>query len=521
MCTDNPTCRAEVEALAKRLKIRPRAFRVLSPERDPFFCGADNQKLMAGWFTNLFHQYRLPERFHLRRLHYWLVSQPQPPRLPDGATYLNTERCYVLLNNSAVWARHLGLVDPTAFEDRRNPPPHLLADYALPSGHCAEPGWSVGDVPEWGLPRFEATGLTRFEMPGVSVRGYDHSLRDQPCHLEIWVEKSTMNDVLVPICREHGVNLATNVGMASISGVVQMLLRLQRLPDDRPTRIGYVSDFDPAGDCMPVAVARQIEFYIHQYAPGRDIRLRPVALTLEQVRRHNLPRIPIKDSDTRKGDFEDRRGEGAVELDALEAVVPSELARLVEGFVSPYRDAGFEGRVREAGEEAQAEAERAWEEATQGAREQLAEAEEEVRAALSKYDGLLRSLNEMLAKDLEGVRTKLAGVRKSVLAQVEGCEMGLPVRPTADTAGDAGDWLYDSFRDFVAQNATYNREKGERTEYNGRYGRPEEYDYTCSYCGKIFRDGTKRRRSAKHAYCGPNCRNNHYYHLHKGTKPYL
>jgi hypothetical protein len=503
---DYPTCRADVEALAARERVALVPLRVLSPDRDPFFCGTEAHRQHANWFAKLFSDYRLPNRFHLRRLHYILVSQPQPPRLPDGAPYQNTERCYVRLNDSAVWARHLALVDPTAFDDRRNPDPHLLADYDLPDGHCDESGWSVGDVPAWALPRFEVTGLTRFELPAVSTCGYDYSLRDQPVHLELWVEKSTVNDVLVPVCRAHGVNLVTNAGMASISGVVQMLLRIRDLPDDRPTRIGYVSDFDPAGDCMPVAVARQVEFYISRFAPGRDVRLTPVALTADQVRSHNLPRIPIKDSDTRKAGFEDRHGEGAVELDALEALAPGELERLVEGFVSPYRDATLEGRMRQAREAAEAEVERAWEEATREERQQLDEAEAEARTAVARYDGLLRSLNDMLAADLIDCRSQLERAKVALAAKVEGLTVGLPPRPAAEVAGDRGVALYDSARGYMEQLWEYKKYRGTGSKREGRYAGLEEYDYVCSHCGKAFHSAVRRRASAAGVFCGLKCR---------------
>src|SRR5262249_37535278 len=157
--------------------------------------------------------------------------------------------------------------------------------------------------------------------------------------------KSTMNDVLLPVCRHLGINLVTAAGFQSITGVIKMLQRVSDLPDDRPVRIGYFSDYDPAGDAMPVAVARMIEFYIEKYAAGRDIKLTPTALTREQVVRHDLPRIPIKEKDRRRANFEDRRGEGAVELDALESIVPGELGRMVEEFFAPYRDPDLEQRM--------------------------------------------------------------------------------------------------------------------------------------------------------------------------------
>jgi hypothetical protein len=215
--------------------------------------------------------------------------------LPGGEVYRNTERHFAILNDASRYARHLALVDPAEFTDRRNPPPHLIADYDLPADYCDEPEVEVDETDAWELPRISVSEAV-FNLPGVSARGYGYCLWDQAYHLEIWVEKSTMNDVLLPVCERHGANLVTGVGFQSISSTIHMLRRIEALPDDRPTRIGYISDFDPAGDCMPVAVARQIEFYLRKYADGRDIKLTPIALTREQVVRHNLPRIPIKES---------------------------------------------------------------------------------------------------------------------------------------------------------------------------------------------------------------------------------
>ncbi len=68
----------------------------------------------------------------------------------------------------------------------------------------------------------------------------------------------------------------------------------------RPTRIFYISDFDPAGDCMPVAIARQFQFWLWKSGHNVDVKLTPLALTKEQVQKYQLPRKPIKESDLRQ-----------------------------------------------------------------------------------------------------------------------------------------------------------------------------------------------------------------------------
>ena len=77
-----------------------------------------------------------------------------------------------------------------------------------------------------------------------------------------------MNDVFVPLCRELNINFVPGVGFASITRVVEMLVERGQ---QQPVRIFYISDHDPAGEGMPVAVARQIEWWRTQYAPESEL----------------------------------------------------------------------------------------------------------------------------------------------------------------------------------------------------------------------------------------------------------
>jgi hypothetical protein len=121
-------------------------------------------------------------------------------------------------------------------------------------------------------------------------------------------------------------------GVQSVTAAVKLLQRVQELQkavaEGRPVRILYISDFDPAGDQMPVAMARQIEFWVSTYAPGADIKLTPLALTHQQCLDYDLPGAPVKETDKRGPSWKARYGD-TTELDALEALHPGELERLV------------------------------------------------------------------------------------------------------------------------------------------------------------------------------------------------
>ncbi|GAI24958.1 unnamed protein product, partial [marine sediment metagenome] len=64
----------------------------------------------------------------------------------------------------------------------------------------------------------------------------------QPYHLEVWIEKSTMNDELNPLCRKFHANFVYGIGQESITRVYELIDRL--IESEKPVRILYISDFD-------------------------------------------------------------------------------------------------------------------------------------------------------------------------------------------------------------------------------------------------------------------------------------
>jgi hypothetical protein len=107
---------------------------------------------------------------------------------------------------------------------------------------------------------------------------------------------------------------------------------------------------------MSVPLARKLEFLIRTRAPDLDVQVRLIALTLEQVRRYRLPRIPIKDTDRSAPEFERRYGEGATELDALEALRPGELRKIVKKEIERYIDSNLDVNIHTVHREAEDEA---------------------------------------------------------------------------------------------------------------------------------------------------------------------
>jgi hypothetical protein len=449
-----PRGHAALKALAQELGCPLKDVIVLSKSRDPFVSGAPAQVAKAQWFLALWQQFAYTTRVHLRRVHYQLVSQPDP-RKPDGTPYTNTEQCWELLQEASTAARYLAMVDPLAFDDHRNPPPALPPDWDQPSA-APSLDWA-GLWFDWTLPtiRTDLAEDLDFSMPEPVVTGYDYRLPDQPYHLELWIEKSTMDDVLRPLARDYGAVLMTSVGFQSITNAVQLVARRVQ-GSGKPVRLFYLSDFDPAGDKMPAAIARQIEFWLPQYTANADVKLTPLGLTRAQVQDYRLPRIPIKESDTRKTSFEERYGEGAVELDALEALYPGTLATIVREALDPYFDDGLQQHLEEAAVDAQDEIADRWSEQTAAIRASLDAIATETQAIYARYQEALERLNVRLEDELAPYQQQLAALQEDVRKAQDAFAPDFPDRPQAQVwPSDEATWLFDSQRTYAAQLRAY------------------------------------------------------------------
>src|SRR5262249_1274787 len=153
--------------------------------------------------------------------------------------YDNTEGDFHDLGCCSRYARYLGLLRAEDLDDRRNPDPTIN----YPPADALEPRCEMQPVPDWTLPRIDSdlAQSRRAGAPGVEAdSGCDSRPCDQPYLLELWIEKSTMNDILEPLCRELGVNLVCGVGFQSITGVIRLLQRvvaLQGMLNGRPCRV--------------------------------------------------------------------------------------------------------------------------------------------------------------------------------------------------------------------------------------------------------------------------------------------
>ncbi len=456
-----------IKELAKSSNLRVTDLIALAPANDPFYVGRPSEMEAAQWFSDLWQRFGYVRGVHLRRVHYQIVSQNSPVKRPDGKIYENTENCWDYLNNASKWARYLGLVPAAHFVDRRNPEAIINALWPKPGDFGYQdptPNYEIEDFAVWSdyqtptLPELPDIPAALPDLPRFYVQGYTGA--QQAFHVEIWGEKTTMNDVLIPLCRRFRCNLITGAGELSITAVIEFLKRVRDA--DRPARILYVSDYDPAGMGMPISIARKIEFYQRSDGYGDlDIRLHPIALTTDQVERYNLPRVPVKDSDLRKAGWEASHGEGQVELDALEALHPGELLRIVQRAMLGYFDLGLDNRAWDArkvlsralGDEVD-RVRLAWgDEHNELIADYTALWEDfsHTRAAFAELAARFQPQIDAYQERLADIVERASNLYKAVKEDLDEVEVDMPDVPTPELPEESMALLYDSARDYVDQ----------------------------------------------------------------------
>lgn len=271
----------------------------------------------------------------------------------------------------------------------------------------------------------------------------------QRYHIEIWCEKSTVNDVLLPFCERYGINLITGVGEMSITATLEAVRRIAAR--GKPARLLYISDFDLAGQSMPVAVGRKIEYFVYSEGHDLDIRLFPVVLTETQCKSYRLPRTPIKETERRAARFEERYGAGATELDALEALYPGELSNILRRIIRAYYDSNLSQRV------------------DQARRQLLENLDEQRRAIIDEHavelvelrDGY-NALRAEFAQQMQVYNDRIQRLWRAISEEMDAVPIDIadyPV-PEAEEGDEIGDGLYNSERGYLEQIDAYKKFQG-------------------------------------------------------------
>lgn len=453
----------DLAAAAKLLGRPKKELLVLDPSNDPFNAGTPAKIRAAEWFVSVWQRFGYSRGVHCRKVHY-AAQASGDVIMPNGEVYINVVEHWQMLVKASNAARDLALLDPELFDDRRNakavinveprdwqPDPHasvFMGDRPLSNYG----GWILPDIPrDITVPDF-TTGHT-------VVTGYDYELDDQPYLIELWIEKSTMDEYLSPLCDELGVNYASGKGFTSKTRIVEMLRRGQR--HNKPVRVLILSDYDPAGAHMGPAIARAIEFHRPRIAPGVQYVVDHVGMTKEWAEKYQLPRTPIKEEDRRRANFEAIHGEGCIELDALEALHPGRLADEMRGIFTRYMDVDLAPRLSRQWGIADQSAQAQWRATASGIRRELETIHAEVAEVAGRYRERLNALADELQADLTPHRERLGELWDDLAEAAEEPTLGgLPPRPLGHAnPGDESNVLFDTRRHWLDQLDRYRAEK--------------------------------------------------------------
>lgn len=391
----------QIKELAKQKGLRVRDLLALSEGHDPFYVGRPKEIKMAEWAATI---YRIFNRkpFHVRGLHYWAVSQPNMLSW-NGEPYLNTTRCWGDVTLAVKYARYLGMIPHDAIVDRKNPEPKINAYY-----------WDDKTVDK-AADDYLTAELVATELSEKFMLCNPRAV--QPYHMEIWIEKSAMDHILIPIARSYGVNLQTAEGEISLTRIWELITRLKKI--EKPVRIFIISDFDPVGQNIPVSISRKIEFFARILLPEKDIRVDQIALTKEQCIEYKLPRTPLKETDRQKNKFEAQHGTGATELDALESLYPGVFAKIVKETLDQYYDKDARAKTQ------------------------------------TKNQGIQAAIKEAILEHKDEIENILAEVDLEDAQKIEEIEVEKDELPEDDR-----DWLYQSDREYYDQIQRYKVYRG-------------------------------------------------------------
>jgi len=416
-----------IKGLAKQIGRPARDLVVLAPANDPYYAGVPGRQREAEWFAEIWRRLGSPTGTGIRRIHYRCLTPDGEPFLNlKGEPYQNTDNDWSQLARASLSARYLDLIPLDALVDRRNDEPMIFT----PETNAERMSVFVRDFEP------DVTYLVRDtpDLPTFDIRGY---YPEQDYLVEVWIEKSSENDWLVPLCKRRRVNLVVGIGESSETRSRHLAERTQET--GKPARIIYMSDFDPAGRSMPVSVSRKLEFYIGKFDFEVDVTLNPLVLTEEQCQHYRLPRTPIKETEKRKDRFEEKFGTGATELDALEGLHPGEMAKLLEQEIDRYLDPTLTERV----------AATRWRLASR-----LRQIQEKVTEPHQEEIDELTSDYEVIVADLGAWERSAEDLWSTITEEMEEKEPDLDEfqKPTPRPADEPdGFVLFDSKRDYLTQ----------------------------------------------------------------------
>ena len=312
---------ATIKQTAKKLGIPISDLIVLGQQNDPYYIGTVSEVRSAEWIAEIVKQYlteRGRKKVHDRAIHYYTLSRnlKRPINKAEWRLFKGDNNDFHWVMNSIRNARILGFILWECIEDKKNPQPDINSYY-----------WSHEDIDQIQISVEDIAKAVSKDQRFLIL----NPQLQQLYHVEIWTEKTTINDILLPLGKEYGVNIVSFSGQSTSTGVFELINRITIAK--KPVRILYISDYDKYGHNMPVSCGRKIQWFLDNFDLPADVKLCKILLTEEQVKKYQLPSAP--DSINK------------VEIDALEVYYPNETRNIVMEALNQYVDLEVTRKIME------------------------------------------------------------------------------------------------------------------------------------------------------------------------------
>lgn len=159
----------------------------------------------------------------------------------------------------------------------------------------------------------------------------------QDYYVEVWVEKSALGNVIERACEPYRVPHMSCRGYLSASQSWRAGERFEdqlapgsRTDHERTGVLIYLGDHDPSG----IDMTRDNERRLLMFSNQSNIKVRRIALNMNQVRQYNPIPNPTKQTDSRTESYNRLYGQDCWELDALEpAVIEALIVKEIQSLI--------------------------------------------------------------------------------------------------------------------------------------------------------------------------------------------
>jgi len=227
----------------------------------------------------------------VRQVYYQFVARNLIP---------NEEKWYKRIVRTVSDARLTGLLDWDSIEDRTR---------------------YFRSLSTWGSPK----GILRSVTSNYRIDMWEN----QPCRVEVWIEKDALIGVISRVCERLRISYFSCRGYASQSALWRAAQRI--IYQEQEAIILHLGDHDPSG----IDMTRDITERLEMFAYDSTLKVKRIALNMNQIEKYKPPPNPTKLTDTRAREYIRKWGNTCYELDALN---PETITSLIESHVLEHRD---------------------------------------------------------------------------------------------------------------------------------------------------------------------------------------